>query len=61
MYSHTQKQTVTLPKGLIGAKCTAQVTIDNKDLLVGFRLSSNNDPQLFLFREPVSLTYEFLE
>jgi len=31
VYSHTQKQTVTLPKGLIGAKCTAQVTIGNKD------------------------------
>lgn len=31
MYSHTQRQSVTLPKGLIGAKCTAQVTIGNKD------------------------------
>lgn len=31
VHSHTQKQTVTLPKGLIGAKCTAQVTIGNKD------------------------------
>lgn len=31
VFSHTQKQSVTLPKGLIGAKCTAQVTIGDKD------------------------------
>ncbi len=31
MYSHTKKQPVTLPKDLIGAKCTAQVTIADKD------------------------------
>lgn len=31
MYSHKQKQSVTLPRGLIGAKCTAQVTIGDKE------------------------------
>lgn len=31
MYSHTQKQSVSLPRGLVGAKCTAQVTICDKD------------------------------
>lgn len=31
MYSHTQKQSVSLPRGLVGAKCIAQVTICDKD------------------------------
>ena len=29
--SHTKKQSVTLPKGLVGARCTAQVTVGEKD------------------------------
>lgn len=31
VYSQTQKQSASLPRGLIGAKCTAQVTICDKD------------------------------
>lgn len=31
VYSQTRRQLVTLPKGLIGAKCTAQVTIGDKE------------------------------
>lgn len=31
MYSQTQKKSVSLPRGLIGAKCTAQVIICEKD------------------------------
>lgn len=31
MCTHTQRQSVILPKGLIGAKCTAQVNIADKD------------------------------